>query len=326
MTNKVNLKRSQVYDLTDQMFLTKAQCYDDYAILTKKLKDYFLGGAGVFCFKSSKSEKKVIAACYAGLGNKLCTLIGAAYWAKTLNYKLEVYWDNCTCCMCEYSDIFNDIPNILTCESFCSKLSECLVYNIKNIISCSGRNMKKNISLLEDNDVIFYFDSQVPDYITESEASNILKEFTINRTIIDSISHFIESKKIDQEVLGLHVRKIDPPENKTNRPYTNLDLYKEYIIKNNNKKFFIATDSQEFRDFTKSFKNIITFSQKELPIYNKNDDITYRQKNAVIDGFIDMLLLSKTKIVKFIPGQKPSEWLNISSFRKCASLYSNIPL
>jgi hypothetical protein len=279
------------------------------------LKNYTdaIDGGGVLSVRNKPIDcGVVIAFCTAGVGNRIMTLIGATYWANKLNCTLKICWDESTCCMCPYEQLFKNSYNLLISrETFCQILLDNI--NEKSIIgtNCSD---KINLLTLQNSSLIIYNDSTLPYYISHKEANLILNAYKIKDEIIKKVNYFIEKFSVNSSTVGLHIRKIDPPEQRTNRKSLPLSFYKKIINNDKNQKFFICSDSEEIENELKKFKNTCCYDKSKYPAYNNFKDITYRDMGSVIEGVIDMLILSHTKIHPLC--------LQLSSFCKASKYFS----
>jgi hypothetical protein len=297
---RTTIQKHVLYSLTD--------CNKTIIDQFKKYTELDAGG-GVMCIENKTlSNRLIVAVCSAGLGNRLLTIVGALYWAKRLNFNLKIYWDRSTCCLCSYKSLFDGLYNsIYNRKTFCKFLKN----NVNNdsTISTYGSNQIEFKKLI-NKDIILYNDSVVPYYISYDTAKNILKELKVKKNILNKAQTFIQKFGINNKTIGLHIRKIDPPEQRTGRKFLPLSLYKKIIEKNINNNFFICSDSYEVEKEFINYKNINIYKKEKYPEYNVLKDITYRDSTSVINGFVDMIILSHTNIYPLC--------LQLSSFCKTA--------
>jgi hypothetical protein len=172
--------------------------------------------------------------------------------------------------------------------------------------------------VLEKGGVFVYNSALLPSYISQDSIKDILLGLVVSSDIIDKANSFIEKNGIDKNVTGLHVRKIDPPEMRTNRFFIPTDFYLQIVKNNPDKKYFICSDSKEIEDSFKTYPNVLLYSKDTYPTYNSNSDITYRSFLSVVEAFVDILILSRTTIF--------NTSIQMSSFCQVANYYSNISL
>ena len=277
--------------------------------------------------------KRLLIFCDGGLGNRLGVIVGGFIIAKYLAREPKIIWPENTWCGCNFLDLFEtsfEIDNSNINEVFNQNLNNiCLIHEnqTKHHIERQYYPSKENIDILQacnDPDILYYHNS-IPDFIQEHECLEVLNALKIKKEIIDNVMQFCNQKDITNNVQGIHFRKTD---------YGNL-IDENNIEKNimySSKKFFICSDDKETELKFLKYKNvIIRHKQNYVDKLNAsggwNDNIVdlegrhfrfnvNRSKDAVIDGFIDMLILSRTNIVID----------SISSFLKFSKLYNKIDL
>jgi len=325
---KKELKRSSIgRDLRD---LAQASSLSDRGkqsaiSLIEKYGGISAPGGGVFALNNNKT---LTAVCAAGLGNRICTLIGGLFWSQKLNYKFQIYWDLDTCCSCKYDSLFNShLDDLIQKNSFYgffinNIMLQAGVYpekhktNIDNILICDAENYNNLNNNLASYNTIFFNEGRVHSYISDSDITNLLSQFKIKQSILDVVNDYIFNNNISKEVVGMHIRKIDPPEIESGRFFIPVEHYLNIIQSNKDKSFFICSDSKEIEEIFLKYPNVKMFSKTVYAEYSAESNITHRNEQSVIEGLIDMLILSRTDILPLS--------VNLSSFCKSASYFSNV--
>lgn len=266
---------------------------------------------------------KVIIFCDGGLGNRMGSMIGGLYLADKLNAEFEIAWPQTDWCYCSYGDLFeNEFKNSETNfgDVFKNNKIDLLVSHIqldegKDIDYCDPENMEQfNFK----HQTIVYNNSLVPSFLTDEKIVELLWRFKINKGILDSVNDYILKNSISVSTIGLHIRKTDNPLQIDDNFYSNT------VMANPAKKFFICSDDESVENKFGRMRN--TIIRKKNHYVRKIDESSewfkgnnvFRSKESVIEGFIDMLVLSRTTIVSRIN--------NTSTFLKFAIWYNKIVL
>jgi hypothetical protein len=274
--------------------------------------------------------KKLIIFCDGGLGNRLGVLIGGILTAQKLDRTPILCWPENTWCGCSFNDLFDSEYQVIDLDI--NKLFSKHI-NDKFIIHENQTNLQleqyypsleiidffKNIN---DENVIYYHNS-IPQYFSQEEILSILSKFIVKSNIKDNVFEFINKNKIDDNTLGIHFRKTDF------QSFLNEEETFNYINSNSGTNFFICSDSFETEEKFNILNNVIIYpknnyvtklkegSWNDLTTDNEGRQMNFninRSKESVIEGFIDLLILSKTNIVVE----------SHSTFLKFAKLYNKI--
>lgn len=276
--------------------------------------------------------KKLIIFCDGGLGNRLGVIIGGILTAQKLNRTPILCWPENTWCGCSLNDLFNS-----EYETINLNINDLFFQNINNkfVIHENQTNFQlnqyypnlENINLLSkvEDETIIYYHNSIPIYFNQEEILYILNKFKIKSNIKNKIVDFCDRNNISLNTLGIHFRKTDF------QSFLNEEETFNYIESNPKINFFICSDSFETEEKFSILNNVIIYPKKhyveklqegswnELTKDNEGRQFNFnvnRSKESVIEGFIDLLILSKTNIVVE----------SHSTFLKFAKLYKNINL
>jgi|688.fasta_scaffold13289_10 hypothetical protein len=274
--------------------------------------------------------KKLIIFCDGGLGNRLGALIGGMLTAEKLNRVPIICWPENTWCGCSFNDIFDSkyqTINLSINELFSKNINNKFILheNQTNINIKYYHHTIDTINSLKDNNdtIIIYYHNSIPTYFSDTEVLNTLKGFDINIDIKNKVENFCLEKSIDINTKGIHLRKTDF------HHFINEDEIFNHIVDTPNTKYFICSDNLETEEKFNILNNVITNlknhyvekfkegSWNDMIIDNEGRHFNFnvnRTKDSVIEGFIDLLILSKTTIIVETH----------STFLKFAKLYNKI--
>ncbi len=255
--------------------------------------------------------------CDGGLGNRLGSLFGGLYYANLNNRIPKIYWPQNNWCGCKFDDLFDveiESTNISFNESIqFNKNSIFVVHDfsqIKNIVPIimdhiDPTNLTKYANIPND---IFYYHNIIPPFFLKENVLDLIKNLTIKSEIKNIVDDYIFQQKEKKQVInGLHIRKTDF------KNHLNESVYENLILLKKDELFFLCSDDKKTEDKFLKFSNVITFSKKEYPqkliegdwndrivdpegrVFNFN---VSRSRQASIEAFIDMLILSKTNIIE----------------------------
>jgi len=274
--------------------------------------------------------KKLIIFCDGGLGNRLGVLIAGMLTAQKLDRTPILCWPENTWCGCSFNDLFTSEYEIINLN-----INNLFSQNINNkfIIHENQTNLQleqyhpnlETIKLFKDieDETVIYYHNSIPNYFSQEEILTILSKFNVKPNIKNNVFEFINKNKIDNNTLGIHFRKTDF------QSFLNEEETFNYINSNSQTNFFICSDSFETEEKFNILNNVIIYpknnyvtklkegSWNDLTTDNEGRQMNFninRSKESVIEGFIDLLILSKTNIVVE----------SHSTFLKFAKLYNKI--
>ncbi len=270
-------------------------------------------------------ERVVVAYCVGGLGNRYSSLIGAKYWADIFGYKLKIVWPVDNHCECNYDDLFESycddiIPyqiflkhkdkgqKILIscdeeypCDSTLSTITKCPYaearmhyYNMfrasTNNKRIPSKNLQKHQNTLTQYNLIVYQNLIIPEYITLKESIETLAHFTIKDCILDNVSNFINRAQLDKDTKSIMLRRTDI------RLKTSENTYFKEIENSPDIKYFITSDDKLIENKFKSYKNVTVYDTDSEIVYDKANDIIFRNKQSVIDSLTSLLIASRCNL------------------------------
>ncbi len=279
---------------------------------------------------------KLYILCDHGLGNRLGSLVGGLKTAELLNYQPIVCWPINNWCQAEFYELFR---SSIALES--SEFSTMLVNQIHDsglpfffISQFTDGTISKNyfensLPAVEEirklnSDAIFSCAKLPKSYVSKEDVSKYLKFLGISKSIGRAVEQFAIENRIDKNVIGVHIRKTDS----ANQIDENIVF--ENIKNSPQQRYFICSDDKSIEDKFRTLHNVIIFS-KSTYVEKLEDDGQWRDnvkdnngrniifnmnrpKQAIIEAFIDMLLLSKTRIDR----------MSKSTFRAMAERYSGL--
>lgn len=300
------------------------------------------------------SNKSIVIKPSGGLGNRIISLIGGTFLSQILNCKAYVYWHPCHLCDCEYEDIFiKDSAVLLTQQEYHTLDNYIDTTLIRPVLKTSDTLFKRynknslhielvNKDTLLQNHIIAYKGCILPTFITFEDIINILGIFRFKKEIYELAYDFIIKNNINNNDRGYHGRFTDcyNRDKKYNELNTTnkLTLFNT-ITDNKNTRYFVCSCDRNLEFELNIFNNVIFRPKVNYPefytSYNNmcdtapvntlirkdyliNSDtlfpLNYISKDAVMEGIIDMLILSRTNMVKAIS----------STFWDLANWYSHI--
>ena len=260
-------------------------------------------------------KKQNIIFCDGGLANRLNSLIAGLKLAKDIKGEWIICWPINEWCGSPLEDLFNvGLPIINKKLSFFQEeineyffimhedqlnFKPQIYVNINSITSFECLNLKSDLNY-------FYYNNLIPNFLSLKDVSDILKSISINLEIKEKACNFIKKYNIGNDTIGLHIRKTDFGDTVNDKELFELALDSENI-------FFVCTDDPLVsRKFAK-LKNCNVYSHNEY-VEKRNENLNWnglvtdnvgrmynfnvtRNSESVNAALIDLLILSKTKIV-----------------------------
>ena len=280
--------------------------------------------------------KKLYILCDHGLGNRLGSLVGGLKTAELLNYQPIICWPINNWCQAEFHELFRS-----SIELESNEFSTMLVNQIHDsgmpfffISQFTQDTISKNyfetsLPAVEEirklnSDALFSCAKLPKSYVRNPEdISKHLKSLGIAESIRSAVEKFVIENKIDKTVRGVHIRKTD------SKNQIDENIVFENMKNSPQQRYFICSDDKSIEDKFVTLSNVIIFPKstyvEKLQDGHWRDNVTdaagrnivfnmNRPKQAMIEAFVDMLILSKTKIDR----------MSKSTFRGMAERYQGI--
>lgn len=269
---------------------------------------------------------KIISYASGGLGNRILPLASCHDMAKKTERSLAINWEPSKWCNIKFDRLFsNNIENIdfnkidldstVLYADHTSVVNECTIHTdrkelleIANKIGCKPIDSISNVvNEKAENIIVYWCDimnpfNQVEDFFSNLSLASPLKE---------EVAEFSEKNSLDKTVYGIHLRGTDFR--------TSLEQYDSYIQRAmdqfKDSRFFICSDENSWEnELKKKYADRVIIRGQKTYAYKKHPESSWvnnvhTTEQSVIDGMIDMVLLSKTNILIHHVG---------SSFSKCA--------
>lgn len=264
--------------------------------------------------------------CDGGLGNRLNSLW---YGLSLLESEIfvdgfEVFWPTNSYCAAAYSDLFDEpsfsVKNVSLvdvyrmCQPEISILQDQMDAHLLGIQHVSASMFRSQEELLyffnhgaKEGASILFYAGVLPSWVDMVRVLKITKKYQIkiNQEIIEHTQSFIETN-LPKAYYFLHLRRTDNPIG-----YTTTECY-QILASFPEATFFMCSDSVETRLYYRSFKNIVV--RNSVGVEKRCVDLDYREKSVdsdgrlspynvfrsrdnVIDGLIDMLIMSRGNAV-----------------------------
>ena len=280
--------------------------------------------------------KKLYILCDHGLGNRLGSLVGGLKTAELLNYQPIICWPINNWCQAEFHELFrssielesNEFATMLVNQIHDSGLPFFFISQFTED-TISKNYFENSLSAVEEirklnSDALFSCAKLPKSYVRNPEdISKYLKSLGIAESIRSAVEKFVIENKIDKTVRGVHIRKTD------SKNHIDENIVFENMKNSPQQRYFICSDDKSIEDKFVTLSNVIIFPKstyvEKLQDGHWRDNVTddagrnivfnmNRPKQAMIEAFVDMLILSKTKIDR----------MSKSTFRGMAERYQGI--
>ena len=280
--------------------------------------------------------KKLYILCDHGLGNRLGSLVGGLKTAELLNYQPIICWPINNWCQAEFHELFrssielesNEFATMLVNQIHDSGLPFFFISQFTED-TISKNYFENSLSAVEEirklnSDALFSCAKLPKSYVRNPEdISKHLKSLGIAESIRSAVEKFVIENKIDKTVRGVHIRKTD------SKNQIDENIVFENMKNSPQQRYFICSDDKSIEDKFVTLSNVIIFPKstyvEKLQDGHWRDNVTdaagrnivfnmNRPKQAMIEAFVDMLILSKTKIDR----------MSKSTFRGMAERYQGI--
>jgi hypothetical protein len=276
--------------------------------------------------------RRITIVCDGGLGNRFGSLFPAFSLAADNGLDYVISWPVNNWCGCEFGDIFSPVHKFTsTTISEVAKLQTDDLFvlhenqvgpEIKNIIM-HGQTVPSIIKNSKLN--IVYYHNKIPPYVSQERILFSMNKFPLAEHIKKRVYRFCKDNDVKKNnVKGIHIRKTDHPSQVDDNVIFN-------AVKNDvSSRYFICSDDKDTEQKFSTLSNVIihnknfyvdklvegTWREKITDTEGRSFNFNVnRTKDSVIDGFVDMLILSRTNII--VKNNK-------STFLEFAKLYSHI--
>lgn len=291
----------------------------------------------------------IFALCRAGLGHRICTLLGATFLAKKLNAELHVSWVPTEICDCNYYDIFEYNNELIYNKTLFNDHNYFLNLHHNNKFDVSivprffwsdtvnfdvlGPHMV-DIDILHQYKYVLYQSNKILPCMSQSDIIDALSVHLLKNDIINTAFDFISANNISTKVNGHHVRLTDSFENmnRSNAPGIIEEIQHTPYL-----RYFVCSCDESFENEISKHPNAVVRKKTSYPQFITSSDTlnnhpkkeriiacntelkypyNYVDTQAVIDAFVDILILSRTNIIQQYP--------LYSNFRDLAVYYSYV--
>lgn len=255
--------------------------------------------------------KKLILNLGGGIGNRLLGLFKGIYifenYFKNKNYKLIINHIYSSKDLTKLLKNFNNDANkkfnsifsvdvskkqweIIAVLSAHCPIKKLFSLDYQIVSSYEQTNLLKNLNIKN-----FDIDYEIIGDKIKTDNYLIPESFKINPEILEKVNYFCNRNNINENTIGFHVRLTD----RRNDKYKDL-LLKINVLLKEDKKIFLCTDEEEFKKLVP--KEVIIYEIKHFPqkIESENELLSkclYRSDECIIEAFIELLILSRTKII-----------------------------
>jgi hypothetical protein len=266
--------------------------------------------------------KNIICVCTGGFGNRIRPLSSCAKIAKMTGRALKVWWVNDHRCGMDFNELFENKFDFVD-ESFIDSIRDsgkCYIHSIDSIRlsariigipllsdSCErfpythvntirrfiNNDKEKNVFVFSDN--FMRYEEQDRDFIWN--LSPVIK-------IQNKIDEYAENLGLDKSVVGVHARGSDFAPLATIGCQYYLSLIDKKLKENPDSVLYVASDDIEYektiRDYFPDTKILIR--DGKFYVKKKDPKKSYKHnalidRDAMIDGIIEMYLLSMTSLI-----------------------------
>jgi hypothetical protein len=250
--------------------------------------------------------------CDGGLGNRLSGLVGGLILARQYQLTPVIAWPENNWCGAGFRDLFDSANRTVTNQNVFQVFEhnlDCIFIIHENqthfkLDRCYGHNPDAIQQAVDQSGDLVYYHNKIPAYFTQDQIVQELNELLINSHVANCVQEFCQDNHIDNTVAGLHLRKTE------NFNLKEESLY-EQVLTAPAQRYFVCSDDQVTQERFVQLSNVcarpkISYVEKLIPgdWYESVVDSDGRQtkyninrnKQSVIEAFVDMLILSRTWI------------------------------
>lgn len=259
--------------------------------------------------------------CDGGIGNRINSLISGLALARHFNLSYCIYWPENNWCQAAFHDIFknNVAVSHLSIKDLSGSLDQAVAL-LHDEIASNSLGIKFNsayqYSSLEDfsekvlsvQQEIFFYPAVMPPWIPFELAVAELRTLSFTDHIHDSVCNFINNT-LQKPFHGLHLRRTDLNVGLNDHEVLNL------VSRHPEETFFVCSDDPVAESMASAHPNVHARNKNShvTKKYNHGDWLSQsvdddgrlyfgniqRNKEAVIEGAIDLLILAHSQIVGY---------------------------
>jgi hypothetical protein len=273
--------------------------------------------------------------CDGGLGNRLSGLVGGLILARQHSLTPVIAWPENNWCGAGFHDLFDSTDRTVTNHNVFQVFEhnlDCIFIIHENqthfkLDRCYGHNPDSIQQAVAQSGDLFYYHNKIPAYFTQDQIVQELNELLINSHVANCVQEFCQHNHVDTTVAGLHLRKTE------NFNLNEESLY-EQVSNTPAQRYFVCSDDQATQERFAQLPNVCAraktnYVEKLIPgdWYESTTDTDGRQtkyninrnKQSVIEAFVDMLILSRTWIRPTVK----SSFLNFARYFAHANIQLN---
>lgn len=230
---------------------------------------------------------------------------------------VALIWPKTMRLMCDFNEVFDNDIKIITQEELLNlddvdnyhgsagglsaSQHEFNLNGYDNLLKLSQKYKPKSISQLnisnlpKKNTIIFY-----NNFIGSIDKETVVENFNRlkpKKWVNDKISNTLKELDINKNVIGIHGRATDFTNERIEKYYGIID---KELKNNKEQKFFFCSDDPSWEErLSKKYPNNVITRKIKNSVYKANPNKPYNNNvmtpvEAIIDGYIDIVLLSKT--------------------------------
>jgi hypothetical protein len=271
-------------------------------------------------------NKIIYVYCDGGLGNRINSLICGYSCLSQQKYELQIIWPVNRWCMASFDDIFQTKTHRFVDSSFTEiqqyskENNQVLLFSHENQFCLSPskfhnlysfwslKHFQESISsVMEQSLQPIIYSSQLPGFLTLEIIEFFLDNFSFSSKISGDTEKFLTANKLTtSNFYGIHLRATD-----TGRTLSSFDPWLKMIEKQKAHRFFVCSDDSSIEKQISSLYRNVIINQKRFYIKKAEENKSwcentidedgrsfayniFRDKEAVIEGCIDLLILSKS--------------------------------
>ncbi len=255
--------------------------------------------------------------CDGGLCNRLNALVFALILKRKYGHDWAVSWPQNNWCGAAFGSLFQTaLPVDETgIEQYKATEQQHRLLMHENQIGFAADRLVINKTLqgyedyrafLDAGPSVVYFNSLLPPFVRVDEVRDALNLLGLNDDVARTARRFIADHRIDAQTVGLHIRKTDFGD-----AVDDAALYRQ--VQTSPRRFFVCSDDAEVNRRFAALPNCAVFEKTAFPAKLADGagwqhwttdaegrrfpfNIT-RSGAAVVEGLIDLLILSQTEIV-----------------------------